>query len=60
MKKIKLDEILEAIDFQTEECLAVINKRTGEVSLLTEEVIMCAQTDSEYGCVNQHAKMTPF
>lgn len=48
--KIKLDEILKAIEFQTDEDLAVINKKTGEVYMITEEAIMYAEGDSELDC----------
>jgi len=50
MKKINLDEILQAIEFQTDESLAVINKKTGEVYMITEEAIMYVEGDSESDC----------
>lgn len=50
MKKIKLDEILEAIEFQSDETIAVINKKTSEVYMITEEVIIYAESDSGLDC----------
>ena len=50
MKTIKLDELLEAIELQTNENLAVINKKTSEVLMITEEAMLYADGDSEFDC----------
>lgn len=49
--KTKLKDILEAIDFQSDESVAYLEKSTGEVFLFTEDVLEAAyENDEELIC----------
>lgn len=45
--KVKLSEIADAIDFDSEESLSLLNKKTGELHLFQNEYLNVAQDDED-------------